>query len=347
MTEFAQWSLQRQRQFWLRLARDMIGSWKLAAPKLSWLGYGSNAVFKVSADNGEFVLRLQSRGRVDFDFLSSELTWLRHIGSNTDLRAPVPIASADNAGADYIARAESSELQPPFLAYGSLFHFIAGQPKSAAQLSVDDLRRVGEFLARLHSAAQFAPPRGFSRPRFDATGFFGASSLYHFAENTRLIKQDQAKIHSQVARRVSSAMKTLGEDTDAFGLIHGDLLAKNILFQKSQIAALDFEYCGWGYFLYDLAPLLWQLKGERAADYQRLESALWSGYTALRPQCSARRRLLEDFIAARQWASLRWFLANLQHPTVRDKAPSLIAARTDELKSYLDEGVLRRWTPTL
>ena len=69
MTEFAQWSLQRQKQFWLRLARDLIGSWNLAAPKLSWLGYGSNAVFKVSADNGEFVLRLQSRGRVDFDFL--------------------------------------------------------------------------------------------------------------------------------------------------------------------------------------------------------------------------------------------------------------------------------------
>ena len=33
---------------------------------------------------------------------------------------------------------------------------------------------------------------------------------------------------------------------------------------------LDFEYCGWGFYLYDLAPLLWQLKGERASDYLML-----------------------------------------------------------------------------
>lgn len=347
MNEFAEWSLQRQKQFWIQLARDLIGSWNLTAPKLSWLGYGSNAVFKVNADEGDFVLRLHPPGRVDADSLRAELAWLRHIAANTDLAAPAPLPTNDAAAEEFFAQALTSALPPPSRVYACLFRFLAGEPKSAAQLTIDDIRRIGEFLARLHSAGQFEPPQGFSRPRLDWSGFFGVNSPYHAVDSAGLISPDQAKIHSQVARRVGSAMKKLGESPDAFGLIHGDLLAKNILFQQSQLAALDFEYCGWGYFLYDLAPLLWQLRGLRGADYQRLETALWSGYASLRPPIDEHRRLLEDFIAARQWASLRWLLGNLQHPTIRDQAPSLVAARTEELKSYLDEGVLRRSAPTL
>ena len=347
MLEFAEWSLQRQKQFWLRLARDLIGNWNLSAPKLSWLGYGSNAVFKVNANEGDFVLRLQTHGRLDADSLRAELAWLRHIADNTDLAAPAPLPTNDASAEEFFAQVLTSALPPPSQVYACLFRFIAGEPKSSAQLTIDDMRRIGEYLARLHSAGQFEPPQGFSRPRLDWSGFFGANSPYHFVDDTGLISPVQTKILSQVLRRVRGAMKKLGDNADTFGLIHGDLLAKNILFEHSQPAALDFEYCGWGYFLYDLAPLLWQLKSLRAADYQRLETALWSGYASLRPQIDGHRRLLEDFIAARQWASLRWLLGNLQHPTIRDQARSLIAARAQELKSYLDEGILRRSTPTL
>ena len=347
MADFANWSLQRQKQFWMRLALDLIGSWNLTAPNLSWLGYGSNAVFKVNADDGDFVFRLQAGGRIDADSLRAELAWLRHIAANTDLAAPAPLPTIDAAAEEYFASALNGALPPPSLVYACLFRFIAGEPKSSARLTLDDMWRVGQFLARLHTAGQFEPPPGFSRPRLNASGFFGVNSPYHAVDNTGLISPNQAKVHSQVERRVRGAMKQLGENADAFGLIHADLLAKNILFAHGRLAALDFEYCAWGYFLYDLAPLLWQLKGERAADYQRLEDALWGGYSSLRPHIDEQRRLLEDFIAARQWASLRWLLGNLQHPTIQEVARSLIVARTEELKSYLDDGILRRRAPTL
>lgn len=347
MNAFAEWPLQRQKQFWMRLAQDVISRWNLTAAQLFWLGYGSNAVFKVDSADGEFVLRLHPPGRVNADELRSELTWLRHIRANTDLPAPVPIATVDDVGDTSFAIIKSEHLPAPHCVHACLFEYISGEPKSASLLTAEDMRRIGNFLGQLHSIGQFTPPTRFTRPRLDWSGLFGLDSPCHASDSSGLLTDDQAAIFSQVARRVRAAMDTLGANADTFGLIHADLLAKNILFHKDQPAALDFEFSGWGYFLYDLAPLLWQLKGDRATDYRHLESALWSGYTALSHQDKENRRLLEDFIAARQLASLRWLLANLHHPTIRQIAPSLIAARTDELQSYLLDGVLRRQTPTL
>ena len=101
-------------------------------------------------------------------------------------------------------------------------------------------------------------------------------------------------VFDAVAERVSLAMAMLDRDGEGFGLIHADLLAKNVIFAGDSVAALDFEFSGWGYFLYDLAPLLWQLKGERMADYARLEADFWSGYVSVRAEASDQREYLED-----------------------------------------------------
>ncbi len=142
-------------------------------------------------------------------------------------------------------------------------------------------------------------------------------------------------------------MAAIDRGPDTFGLIHGDLLAKNILHCADQPAALDFEYCGWGYYLYDLAPLLWQLKGERPDDYCQLEEAMWAGYTSKTGLDERMRAHLEVFIAARQLASCRWLLANAGHPALREIAPKLLEDRTSELRDFLKTGVLNRKSLTL
>ena len=134
-----------------------------------------------------------------------------------------------------------------------------------------------------------------------------------------------------MAARVGQVMARLDREPASIGLIHADLLSKNALFGRAAVAALDFEYSGWGYFLYDLAPLLWGLRGERRADYAPLEDALLDGYRSARPNAQVDREALEAFVAARQVASCRWLLQNRHHPHLRSAAPDLIRQRTAEL----------------
>lgn len=345
--DFAEWGLEAQKSLYSELAADALAMWGLRAYGLSWLTYSSNAVFAVKTTDRRYVLRLSLPGRVTESRLRSELSWLRSIRQRTDLLAPNPVPLNLHGEARLYASAPHELLPPPHRVYCALFEHIAGRQKSASELSAADCYRIGRYLGRLHQDAQFDPPADFDRPRLDQRGMFGADSPYQSAQESQALEAGQREVFARVAGRVGQVMAQLEGQRNSFGLIHADLLAKNVLFDDDAIAALDFEYSGWGYFMYDLTPLLWQLRGERSGDYAQLERALLDGYQSARAAATVDREALEAFIAARQLASCRWLLQNLHHPQVRDLASALIRQRTAELEEYLSSGKLKRQSPTL
>lgn len=347
MIDFANRTRDQQRQLWLEIADCALRRWSLQPQKMRWLGRGSNVVFRVTAGDADYALRLHPPGSTETARLRSELEWLTSIRRDTDLLAPCPIVALVD-GRERRSLALRHDLLPrASVVHAALFEYIAGESKPARNLSADDVYRIGEFLGALHSEAQFKPVENFDGPRLDWAGLFGEDSPYASPSESALGRAEQGGILDRAARQLRPPMAKLASEPDAMGLIHADLLAKNILFRADSIAALDFEYCGWGFYLYDLAPLLWQLKGEQAADYCVLEDAMWRGYTSVRSLAEDDRALLEPFIAARQIASIRWLQSHLDNPKVRAAAPALIAERCEELKVFLETGILRRSTPTL
>lgn len=332
------------RQVWLGLADLALRRWGISARKIRPLGYGSNIVYSVTTADADYVLRLHPPGKVEESRLRSELQWLATIRRDTPLMAPCP--PAHTVDDSYIVLRHDG-LPPPSFCYAVLFEHIEGDVKSASELDASDLYRIGEYLGALHTDAQLDPTPDFDRPRLDWRGFFGEASAYASPAERMLANAEQRAILEDVAQRLRTPLTELAARPGSTGLIHADMLAKNIIFRSDSIAALDFEFSGWGYFLYDLAPLLWQLKGERALDYLELEDALWRGYTSIRCVADTDRALLEPMIAARQVASIRWLQSNFDNPSVRAVAPSLIAERCAELKRFLESGILRRSTPTL
>ena len=344
MTDFANWSLGRQKQFWRETALELLTRWRIEDAEFSLLGYSTNAVFKVSVKEAAFVMRLHAPGRVAASHLRSELLWLLHIRGSTELLCPQPIAPADSP--DRFVEYHSERFAGK-TGYAVLFAFLDGEPKPPHALTPADMGRIGRYLGELHTRAQFVPPPDFTRPRLDHAGFFGADSPYRKAASSITLTPEQSAIFAETERGVVSVMRALESNAESRGLIHGDMLLKNILFRPASIAALDFEYCGFGPFLYDLAPLIWQLRGDRPADCAELESSVWSAYAALRPAAEKERAHLEVMIAARQLASCRWLLSQAHHPNIRKIAPELLAARAMELRDYLISGILRRQSRTL
>ena len=344
---YSEWTLAQQKALWRQLADQALARWGLGAPTLTWLGYGGNAVFKVQSDAGEYVLRLQPAWRVNFRQARSELAWLKAIRQMSDLRAPCPVAASAKNHAALLVEVAHPQLPPPHSALACLFEFIHGASKPAADLRCADLRAIGRYLARLHTRAQISPPAGFDRPRLAAQGLFGGGSPYAPQRNDQILTTAQQEVCQAVARAVETVWSQLHRQDAAFGLIHADLLAKNILFTEAGIAALDFEYCGWGCYLYDLAPLLWQLKGEQPQNYAQLTASLWAGYSAALGDVPPSPDHLETLIAARQLASCRWLLNNRDHPQIRQMAPALLKGRIAELRDFLACGELQRRTATV
>jgi Ser/Thr protein kinase RdoA (MazF antagonist) len=120
-----------------------------------------------------------------------------------------------------------------------------------------------------------------------------------------LIPGDLRRRFDRVASGMQRVMTQLGDDADQVGLIHADLHLDNALFWRDDVRIIDFDDCGFGYWLYDIAVSLWELR--HRGDYEQFRAALIDGYTQHRPLPPGGLTHLDDFIAAREVAFGLWY----------------------------------------
>jgi Ser/Thr protein kinase RdoA (MazF antagonist) len=167
---------------------------------------------------------------------------------------------------------------------------------------------IGSYIARLHRhSEQYDVPEGFARPRaWDWDWVFGeATPIWN--EGKSVYSQNELDVFRLASERVQWDLQELGKNTDVFGIIHRDLHLDNFLFHNGEAYAVDFENCGWGYYLFDLTVTLssleiWSLEGygERCAPMQ---ATLLESYQRERPLPEDTQRHLQTFMAMRL---VRW-----------------------------------------
>jgi len=216
-----------------------------------------------------------------------------------------------------------------------VLRWMDGRVHSAAPRPVH-LHRLGSVMARLHNhAGQWRVPPGFVRIRWDWETFFGDTMIYagiNAADAWSLVPDNLRRSFARVASGMRGVMTHLGEEADSVGLIHADLHLDNALFWRDEVRIIDFDDCGFGYWLYDIAVALWELRYRD--DYQQFRSALIDGYTRHRPLPPGLAHL-DDFIATREVAFGLWFTATAQvNPVFRaelDQMQADIARSLDTL----------------
>jgi len=316
-------------------ARQSLQRFGLPELSLQPVSTYNNTVFKVNGAGGAaYTLRLHRPGHKRIEWIRSEMIWLLAIRQQTPLRVPYPVTSLQGDLVLDVAVEGHDQLY-----HAVLFRWFDGEFYTPETIPITAVHAAGTLLANLHQfASAYHPPASFVRPRLDWEGLFGEESPYNPGEGVRIFTDEQKSVFSAVDSRVKSVMEHLGESPDTFGLIHADFLTKNYLFDADGVAVIDFDDCGFGYYLYDLAPGLLQFKF--TARYDALREALLTGYSSVRPLSAADINALEAFIAARHLASCRWQAGHLHYPHIRERAAATIAARTEDLKRYLLTGIL-------
>ncbi|MBZ0280060.1 MAG: phosphotransferase [Anaerolineae bacterium] len=330
MSVFHSFTQSQQQERLTGAAHRALKQYGLSNARIEAVSSVNNAVFKCMMGEQIYALRLHRAGYSRADWIRSEMEWLQAIRRETPLQVPRPISTA--AG-DLLTTVPVDDLEEAVIC--TLLGWIEGAFFTPNNMRLEQVRAAGEFLARLHNFA-FVPPPDFVRPRLDADGLFGASAQYDPGDGAGIFSAAQKAVFADVEIRVRGVMESLGQSPEQFGLIHGDFIAKNMLFNQQGVGAIDFDNCGWGYYLYDLAPALLQFSIEPR--YPELRKAFLEGYGAVRSLSDTDSHALEGFLAARQVASCRWLAGNLHNPDVRARAPELIAKRTDELRRFLETG---------
>ena len=287
-----------------QVAVAALGFYALPEGRLTFVSHGENTTFRHDSSAGRHLVRVhrhQRHGR-DIDSVAairSELCWLQAIRADTDLFVPEALAARD--GATTVEASASGETR-----VCSVLRWMDGRILEGSARPVH-LHRLGAAMARLHDHAdRWTPPPDFVRIRWDYQTFFEDVMIYgdtSAADCWALLPAEVRTRFESVAVRMATLLPRVGDK----GLIHADLHLGNALFQHGDVKLIDFDDCGTGPRLYEVAVALWELRD--GPNYLAFRDALLAGYQAERDVDVTQ---LDEFIALRQIAFDLWYTGTAQ-----------------------------------
>lgn len=303
------------------LAHAALDIYDMADARLGFIQYGENTIYRVDTQEpaaakdgspyirGRYVLRIHAMD--DAAAIASELTWLEALNQEAGLPVPAPVATPEGK--------LLAAIITPGIPQGrvvSLMHWLDGQ-KIQRGLRPKHLKALGEVVAQLHAfAANWQPPAGFTRPTWDWEAQLGGSMFEYSREDLAASMPTRfQEPFETVSQKAKQAMQLLGKGSDAFGLIHADLYPENVLFKANKAFPIDFEDCGFGYWIWDIAVALcaWAWGDE----WERMRDAFREGYARFRTLPEPQWAMLDLFVATQFATMVLWASAFLKHDPVR------------------------------
>jgi Ser/Thr protein kinase RdoA (MazF antagonist) len=245
-------------------------------------------------ENGRYLLRIHHPGYQSAEAIELELAWLAAMRQDANLPVPEPVPTTDGR-----LLTQVSVPGMPGKRHCSLLRWLKGRFVTKG-IGSNHYRAQGLLMARLHDyAAQWRPPSGLTKRRYDWNGLFKDDSGTGMpaSEAWALLPHTCREPFEVVARRVKQVMNELGQGPDVYGLIHADLgVDANVLFWRGEARAIDFDDSGFGYWVYDLAIALEHCRED--AEYPEFRDALLDGYAQIRSLPEGHLEHLELFAAA-------------------------------------------------
>lgn len=185
------------------------------------------------------VLRISGPRRSEEE-LSAEALWLCELRRDTGLLVPKPVQTGTG-----VFCIPFFHTMFPRASHCMVFSYLRGTPPDAETSTFTGLyQRLGEMTAQLHQNAILWNCSGrLPRPTIDCDAV--GASLFEGL--------DRADLFTHALAAVRDRLAAFGRAPDRFGLIHADLRPANLLIEGGNVALLDFDDCGYGWFLYDFA----------------------------------------------------------------------------------------------
>jgi Ser/Thr protein kinase RdoA (MazF antagonist) len=284
------------------LARQALAAYDLTSIQSVPLAVHSNTLFKVTAAEGVFVLRVSIPDQRTLLEIQSELAWLAALRRDTALIVPEAIPARSG---DTVVTATVPGVPEP--RHCVLFRWMPGRTVPD-QLPAPIAYRAGATLAHLHDHADsFQPPTPFSTTWLDQAWTFGLPTVVTSTAPDPLWPPARRHLVLRVGEQVQALLDQLDADPAQRRFLHLDFHPGNLKQHAGQIAVLDFDDTRWAYPVQDLGTALYYLFDEPG--YAEMRRQFLAGYASVRPAAVPPTSQIDLCLAARQIDLLSYVLA--------------------------------------
>ncbi|MGL9774875.1 MAG: phosphotransferase enzyme family protein [Sodalis sp. (in: enterobacteria)] len=238
----------------VRLAHQALAVYPWLTPQqVDLFCRSENATLRVIDQcNQCYALRLHRPDYHSLADIRSELCWLQALQA---AGIPVPQAMLPQGNQPVVTVRIADGLPR----YAVLFDWIEGDVLQSDVNSVchADFVVPGEITARLHQQSrQWVLPTGFSRLTWDHDSMVGVQKHWGDWREVLGLRPDDCALIENCLRRTANALHCYGKSPARFGLIHADLRLTNIMRCQDDTRVIDFDDCGFGGYLHDMAAAI-------------------------------------------------------------------------------------------
>ncbi|WP_095588954.1 phosphotransferase enzyme family protein [Actibacterium ureilyticum] len=262
--------------------------------------------------------------------IESELAWIAALRDSGTVDTPEPLALPDGG---HIAEFEDQGQTRHVVG----FSFMPGAEPDADAKLVAGFRVLGAISARLHGhASTWTPPEGFVRKTWNFDTAFGPEPLWGDWRAALGLTPDQKAVLDRLCDVLQARLAAYGTGRDRFGLVHADLRLANLLVDGDTLGVIDFDDCGFSWFIYDFAAAIsFHETNDIVPD---LQAAWIAGYGSVAPLAQEHIDMIPTFILFRRLLLTAWIAS---HPETETAAAAGLADYTqgtvDLARAYLAE----------
>ena len=315
------------------LANSALALYPLGGdPRASLINLSENATFRVEggAEGRRYALRIHRDGYHSRDAIASELAWAVALREAGVAATPCPVAGHD--GSTIQALGHQAMRRPRNIV---LFEWEEGREPEFRGDLMPVFERLGAVTARMHRHARsWKRPAGFTRLTWDLETSLGESQPHwgHWRDGIGL---DAAKevLFARTVAAIGRRLQRYGKGPDRFGLIHGDLRLANLLIDGDRLTVIDFDDCGFGWYMYDAAtPVSFY---EHEPQVEGLIEAWTRGYRSVAPLSPDDEAEFPTFIMLRRLLLVAWIGSHGETDLARKMGPAYTEGTVGLCEGYL------------
>ncbi len=295
------------------------------------LKYSENINYKVTDcdNNKSYALRLCRPMYHKPEELDSEMCWISRIKEDTDVSVASPFAGADGK---YVQRIELGNDGY----YCSMFDFLKGvtlRDICDKDKLPEYIERLGNITAQFHKqVTEWDGSGNLNRFSWDYSDLMGKSARWGDWRDYKGLTEEEKDVYSKVEKIMERRLKEYGKNKENYGLIHTDLNLNNIIVNDGVCQVLDFDDCGFGWFLWDMGTTLLEYED----NLEEMLNAWLRGYESVRKLRPEDKAEIMTFIMLRKIVRIAWIGSHSDNDTVKKVSPSYYAHVLALGKRYID-----------
>lgn len=264
------------------------------------INVSENATYRIdhAASGGKWAMRVHREGYHSRAAIASELAWVSALKASGAAVTPNPIRGLDG---DVIQTISIDGLPNP----RNVVLFSWEEGSEPAENDVAGFEMLGETAARMHAHVQtWQRPAWFERHAWDFETSLGVTPHWGRWRDGMGMTPEIEGVFCETVSLIGKRLEKFGKGPNRFGLVHGDMRLANLLMDRGAVKVIDFDDCGFSWYLYDCATTVSFF--EHRPEVPELLAAWARGYRRVGVLSADDEAEIETFVMLRRLLLVAW-----------------------------------------